>query len=132
MGQQQLLLIILGVVVVGIAVAIGIVMFQDNAIAQNRDAVASDLMHLASKARHYYQRPASMGGGAHSFNGITMEKLVTANFANNANGIYTIKDVTANTVTFLGVGKVVGEDSTRLELTINASGSGSVKILSAP
>ena len=63
MGQQQLLLIILGVIVVGIAVAVGITMFSDNAISANRDAVTNDLVNLASRAQQYYRRPASMGGG---------------------------------------------------------------------
>lgn len=133
MGQQQLLLIILGVVVVGIAVGVGIIMFQDNAVSQNRDAVAGDMMHLAAKARHYYGRPKSMGGGGHSFVGITMNALVNTSFANNANGIYSIKEgsVTSNSMTFIGVGKVVGNnDSTRVELTIDATGSGSIKIVS--
>ena len=49
MGQQQLLLIILGVIIVGIAVAVGITMFQDNAISANRDAVTNDLVQLAAK-----------------------------------------------------------------------------------
>ena len=133
MGQQQLLLIILGVFVVGIAIAIGIVMFEDNAVSQNRDAVSTDLMHLAGKARHYYGRPKSMGGGGHSFIGITMGALVTTAFSDNANGIYSIKEgsITDNTVTFVGLGKVVGKDTTRLELTITASGSGSIKLVPA-
>jgi Tfp pilus assembly protein PilN len=50
MGQQQLLLIILGVIIVGIAVAVGITMFQDNAVDQNRSAVIADLTTLAAKA----------------------------------------------------------------------------------
>ena len=51
MGQQQLLLIILGVVVVGIAVVVGITMFQDNAISANRDAVTNDLVSLGARAQ---------------------------------------------------------------------------------
>ncbi len=53
MGQQQLLLIILGVIIVGIAVAVGITMFQDNAVDQNRSAVIADLTTLAAKAQRY-------------------------------------------------------------------------------
>ena len=48
MGQQQLLLIILGVIIVGIAVAVGITMFQDNAVDQNRSAVIADLTTLSA------------------------------------------------------------------------------------
>ena len=44
MGQQQLLLIILGVIVVGIAVAVGITMFSDSAVNANRDAMVNDLV----------------------------------------------------------------------------------------
>jgi len=67
MGQQQLLLIILGVIVVGIAVAVGITMFQDNAVSANRDAVTNDLVNLAARAQQFYRRPTALGGGQGSF-----------------------------------------------------------------
>ncbi len=57
MGQQQLLLIILGVIVVGIAVAVGITMFQDNAVSANRDAVVERMVNLSARAQQYYRRP---------------------------------------------------------------------------
>ncbi len=71
MGQQQLLLIILGVIVVGIAVVVGITMFQDNAISANRDAVTNDLVSLGARAQQYYRRPTPVGGGGVSFVGLT-------------------------------------------------------------
>lgn len=115
MGQQQLLLIILGVIIVGVAIAVGITLFKDSAVSTNRDAMANDLMHLAAKARHYYKRPASMGGGGHSFTnlggagGILL--LVSNNFATNDNGAYSIKSgTTQTTITFAGTGKAVLED----------------------
>ena len=61
MGQQQLLLIILGVIIVGIAVAVGITMFQDNAVDQNRSAVIADLTTLAAKAQQYYEADHTWG-----------------------------------------------------------------------
>lgn len=116
MGQQQLLLIILGVIIVGIAVAVGITMFQDNAVSSNRDAMTNDLMHLAAKAKHYYKRPTSMGGGSYSFAGLSgttgMLLLVTTGFSDNSNGTYTIIGAgDGNSVTFRGVGKVALDDS---------------------
>ena len=48
MGQQQLLLIVLSVIIVGIAVAVGITTFQSNAVEANRQAVISDLVNYAS------------------------------------------------------------------------------------
>ncbi|HUI09093.1 MAG TPA: hypothetical protein VL221_02135, partial [Bacteroidota bacterium] len=75
MGQQQLLLIILGVIVVGIAVAVGITMFSDSAINANRDALSNDLVNLASRAQQFYRRPTSLGGGGNSFSLLTTTSI---------------------------------------------------------
>ncbi|MFZ4619038.1 MAG: hypothetical protein ACOYNS_00655 [Bacteroidota bacterium] len=118
MGQQQLLLIILGVMIVGVAIAVGITMFRDNAVSSNRDAIANDLMHLAAKAKHYYKRPTSMGGGGHSFVGLTANPaglliLVTPAFSNNNNAAYSIKTAgDATSVEFRAVGKAPLDDGT--------------------
>ena len=126
MGQQQLLLIILGVIVVGIAVAVGITLFSDNSVSSDRDAMGTDMLHLAAKARHYYGRPTSMGGGGHSFSGLTMARMVTSNFSNNANGRYEIISVASDSVVFLGTGKVVypNGDSLYLQLAVYPNGPG--------
>jgi hypothetical protein len=50
MGQQQLLLIVLGVIIVGIAVVVGINLFTANAISSNRDGVVSDLNYIGANA----------------------------------------------------------------------------------
>jgi hypothetical protein len=121
MGQQQLLLIILGVIIVGIAIAVSIVMFRDSGVSSNRDALRTDLLLLASKAKHYYKRPISMGGGGYSFSGLTpdaagMLKLVTTQFSDsNANGDYTITSVSSDgkTIIFRGVGNIQLDDGTR-------------------
>ncbi|MGA7161440.1 MAG: hypothetical protein WBZ48_10585 [Bacteroidota bacterium] len=118
MGQQQLLLIILGVIIVGIAVAVGITMFQDNAVDQNRSAVIADLTTLAAKAQQYYAKPVTLGGGGNSFVGLTADAtglgdLASTAFTNNANGTYTIKTAgTATTVVLHGVGKTALSDAT--------------------
>lgn len=114
MGQQQLLLIILGVIIVGVAIAVGITLFKDSAVSTNRDGMANDLLHLAVKARHFYKRPATMGGGGNSFTGITViTAIVGANFATNDNGTYSIKSgTTSTTITFVGTGKAVLDDGT--------------------
>jgi Tfp pilus assembly protein PilE len=93
MGQQQLLLIILGVIVVGIAVAVGITMFSDSAISANRDALTNDLVNLASRAQQYFRRPAALGGGGYSFSGLTADATGLSRLTNktsNGNGTYTI------------------------------------------
>ena len=118
MGQQQLLLIILGVIIVGIAVAVGITMFQDNAVDQNRSAVIADLTTLSAKAQQYYAKPTTLGGGGNSFVGLTADAtgiglLASTAFTTNANGTYSISTAgTATNVTLKGVGAVVLSDGT--------------------
>ncbi len=136
MGQQQLLLIILGVIIVGIAVAVGITMFQDNALSSNRDAVQTDLATLAVKAQEYFRKPASLGGGGNSFAGLTadsagIEILVSTAFAHNANGDYSVKTAgTATQVIFEGVGKTAIDASTfpTYDCTVTASGYNITKV----
>ncbi len=62
MGSQQLLLIILGMIVVGIMVIVGISLFNDHASATNRDAVANDLVHASSMAQMLGEKRLSVAG----------------------------------------------------------------------
>jgi Tfp pilus assembly protein PilE len=117
MGQQQLLLIILGVIVVGIAVAVGITMFQDNAVSANRDAVVNDLVNLSARAQQFYRRPSSLGGGQNSFLGLNtngISKLVnvptSATSWTNSNGTYNVVSATDSNVVIKGTGTEVGND----------------------
>ena len=74
MGQQQLLLIVLGIIIVGIAIAVGVTTFRSSAVDANRAQVISDLNNLAAKAQRYYRTPTSMGGGGQDFNGFAVCK----------------------------------------------------------
>src|SRR5450759_636715 len=104
MGQQQLLLIMLGLIIIGVAVVVGIGMFQDNAVDHNRALVIADMKTLGSKAQHYYSRPTTLGGGGKSFVGLTADArgigmLAGIKYIDNANGTYNIKtDGTATDV----------------------------------
>ena len=114
MGQQQLLLIILGVIVVGIAVAVGITMFKDNAVSSNRDAVTNDLVNLAARAQEFFRRPVALGGGQGSFTNLTDIKMLTSmpNGA-NANGTYTLTTASGlGPITLTGKGVETGNDGT--------------------
>ena len=88
MGQQQLLLIVLGVIIVGIAIAVGISMFKSNAQSSNRDQVINDLNNLAAKAQQYYRKPTSMAGGGQSFYLFGVGSGLSATDTVNANGSY--------------------------------------------
>jgi len=114
MGTQQLLLIVVGVVLVGIMIAVGLFMFRDQAAATNRDALTNDLTHLASAAQQYYRRPAIFGGGQRRFTGLTLSKLTTKPI--NANGTYSLSpdpiSGTPVSVQITGIGRETGTDGT--------------------
>jgi len=86
MGQQQLLLIVLSVIIVGIAVVVGLTMFQTSAVDANRNAIIGDLTNLAAKAQQFYKKPTSLGGGGQNFNGFTL----STSEQSNDNGYYRI------------------------------------------
>ena len=63
MGTQQVLLIVLGVIIVGVAVAVGITMFITQSASSNREALKADLMNYATQTLSWYKAPTSMAGG---------------------------------------------------------------------
>ena len=90
MGQQQLLLIVLGVIVVGIAVVVGINLFNANAEEANKDGIVSDATNLGAMAQQFYKKPLSMGGGSNTFTGWDQTWVNNTGLDSTANGIYTI------------------------------------------
>ncbi len=107
MGQQQLLLIVLGVIIVGIAVAVGINLFTVNSSEANRNGVISDLTNLASLAQQHYRRPTALGGGAYTFTGWTIPRELDT----TGHGTYAVT-VTAQSVTIVGTGNEKGNNGT--------------------
>ena len=105
MGQQQLLLIVLGVIIVGIAVVVGINVFTASSVQANRDAVISDMTNLASMSQQYYRKPTALGGGGNTFTGWT----IPGNLQSTANGSYTAT-VAAQSVILVGAGNETGDD----------------------
>jgi hypothetical protein len=98
MGQQQLLLIILGVIIVGIAIAVGLSLFSAQSVQANKDAITNDLNNLAANAYQYRIRPSSMGGGSNSYTGYSIpSKLRT-----NENASYTIVSNSGTGIVLMG------------------------------
>jgi hypothetical protein len=69
LGQQQLLLIILGVIIVGIAIFLGIMLFRQNSIDHKRDLFVNEGLTIANSAFNFYHKPINQGGGGKSFSG---------------------------------------------------------------
>ena len=106
MGQQQLLLIVLGVIIVGIAVVVGINLFNANAEEANKDGIVSDATNLGAMAQQHYKKPGSMGGGNNSFDGSVgtngVSWAIPLSLVNTANGGY-VAVIGAQTVVITGL-----------------------------
>ena len=107
MGQQQLLLIVLGVIIVGIAIVVGINLFTASSSESNRNGVISDLINLTSLAQQHYRKPAALGGGANTFTGWTLPGQLDT----TGHGTYSIT-VAAQSVTIVGTGIEKGNNGT--------------------
>ena len=67
MGQQQLLLVILVTILVGIATVVALNVFGTAAEDANRDAVRQDLLQGATSAQAIWARPAMLDGAGQDF-----------------------------------------------------------------
>ena len=67
MGQQQLLLIVLGVIIVGVAIVAGIGLFNAGAEEAVKDELVSQCMAIGANAQQWYKKPIAMGGGGGTF-----------------------------------------------------------------
>jgi len=67
MGTQQILMIILSVIVVGTAIAVGIQMFDTQLDNSTRQALAAELMQQGAQAQAYFRTPRMMGGGGNGY-----------------------------------------------------------------
>ncbi|MGK9475385.1 hypothetical protein [Melioribacter sp. OK-6-Me] len=119
MGQQQLLLIVLGIIIVGIAIFMGLNLFRANAIEAKRNNVTNELVNLASMAQQYYLKPRALGGGAGSFVGWTIPPSLRV----TANGNYRIETVGQDSVVIIGTGNevVTANDSIKVRISIGAT-----------
>jgi hypothetical protein len=117
LGQQQILLIVLGIVVIGIAVAVGISLFRAHAISSKRDILINETINMAAQAIGYYKRTAEFGGGGKSFIGWQ----IPPQLQNTVNGSYIINAINKDEVVILATGTevVTGSDSIQVKTTVN-------------
>jgi len=119
MGTQQILLIVLSVIIVGIAVAVGITMFNAQATNSNRQAMMGDMNNLAASALAYYKTPDTHGGGGNAW-GTTDEVGAWlgydyetngngANTCSTGNGSYVLS-IAGDVLTITGTGTETGND----------------------
>ena len=99
MGQQQMLLVILGVIVVGFAIAVGIALFGAQSLSSNRDALIGDLNHLSAITYQFRVSIRSLGGGQGDYSTFT----IPSQMASNNNGSYAITNAQVNSITLKAV-----------------------------
>ena len=130
MGQQQLLLVILVTILVGIATVVAINVFGTAAEQANRDAVRQDMLAAAATAQGLWTRPEAMGGTGEDFanlddirklnipRGSSTADTYSAVTIENDNGTYTyVGD--AGTLTLTGVPNSGGQN---IQLVLNRDG----------
>ena len=128
MGQQQLLLLVLGIVIVGLAVVVGIQAFGENQKKANADAITNDVIRIASDAQAWALKPTAFGGGNGEFTDVTLAKLsyeVSNGAYSNLNGTYRMGITTAASGGSTGTLTIVGCDADNgNQVTSEVSGTG--------
>jgi hypothetical protein len=103
MGQQQLLLIILGVIIVGIAIAVGISQFGAHSTQANKDGVTSSLVNIAANSYQYKIRPTTMGGGGGSY----VNYVIPSKMSKDDNGTsYVTGTIASNSCQIVGTSAI--------------------------
>ena len=116
MGQQQILLIVLAIIIVGVAIAISIQLFRSNAIESKRDLLIEETTYLGTMALQYYKKPVELGGGGRDFTGWKIPSQMNQ----TVNGNFMIAAVASDEVTITGTGSevVTGNDSIKVQTIV--------------
>lgn len=117
MGTQQLMLVILGVILVGIAIAVGISTFQAQNVRSNLDAMINDLNHIAANAYQYRMRPAKLSGGEGDYSLYEIPPKLSS----NSNATYSIVRKNQNTMAFLATSAL--DAANTIAVSIDADGT---------
>lgn len=119
MGQQQLLLITLGVIIVGIAVITGLILFEHSSNENKKNQIKSEGATLATMAQKYFRLPQTMGGGGRSFVGWTIPALLDT----TDSGIYNITSISVNNLVITGLDRMMhlGVDTIKVTVSVTES-----------
>lgn len=135
MGTQQILLIVLSVIIVGAAIAVGIQMFNNQAYSANKSAIAADAQSFATQIVQYYKTPESQGGAGRPTDAMPIADIGkyigwdgdNSDSKGTEGGNYKLAASTATTVTILGLGKELRGDFRPAVRTIVTLPEGTIK-----
>lgn len=107
MGQSQLLIIAISVLIIGIAILAGAGFFSDDEIEANKKAMINDVNHIAMNAAHYYRRIGALGGGGYNYMGY----IVPRGYQSNLNGTYSANPISKEVLQITGVSSKDSSDT---------------------
>ena len=120
MGSQQILLILVGVITVGLMIYAGMDLARNYFETSNRDQLITTLNDLGVLAQQYYRKPAELGGGGGSYSGWALPTDITKTDA----GKFKVT-VRANRVDFTATGKEIGmNDKGKVKVTCRVDQNG--------
>ena len=128
MGYQQFLMLILALLIIGVAVSVGLDMFNQNSRNINRQSIISEMNIYAGVANAFYKAHVSLGGGGKAWDvdrlgywlGFNYEP--TTNTTSSNNGIYTFSS-SGDILTIIGVGTEIGNNgSMNVQATMTIQG----------
>jgi len=122
MGQQQLLLIVLGVIIVGVAIVVGINMFSQGAVNAEADRLVQEVNTVGSNAAAYWRKPVQMGGGGRSFTGITADAAGLAKLGMASSDATILEVTTAGTDSSFVIKATGTSEGVEVEATIGIDG----------
>lgn len=91
MGQQQLLLLVLGISVVGVATVVGITKVSESSAKFTTEAITLEAANIASAILKWKMKPNPLGGGSMStyLTGLTFDQLGIKSTSDNGLSAHT-------------------------------------------
>lgn len=77
MGTQQILLIVLSVIIVGVAIAVGITMFRNQAVNSNAQQLAAEATNIRNEIVQWFKTPSDQGGAGRTVTTANIQVLYT-------------------------------------------------------
>ncbi|NGP89492.1 hypothetical protein [Fodinibius halophilus] len=99
---QQLLLIILVVIIVGLGTIVAIDTMSESRVDSRKSAIRQDILMIVNDAQTYYAKPEAIGGGGNSFDNISNSHIRSIK-PSNENGNYQVSG-SASSLTVVGIG----------------------------
>ena len=135
MGQQQLLLIVLVMILVGAAILVGMQIYDESNRETAITTMSKDLVNLSSIALNFYRTPTDLGGGGQSFTNSKANSnwKVPENLDTLDNRAYSVYSINSNSVEILGQSidektGLNGTEGVKVYISLNKFGVEGVRI----